>query len=133
MCIRDRSLLERSLSLMDSQVYAVDNRMNLGLLAQATDQDQAALEHYQSAGNLAEQLGRRDMLALITYREGHALQRLGQLAAAGERYEQAMATIEAVREPLHDQSLLISLMGRWQLVYEAALLLACLLYTSRCV
>ena len=119
-----QSLLERSLSLMDSQVYAVDNRMNLGLLAQATDQDQAALEHYQSAGNLAEQLGRRDMLALITYREGHALQRLGQLAAAGERYEQAMATIEAVREPLHDQSLLISLMGRWQLVYEAALLLA---------
>ncbi len=119
-----QSLLERSISLMDSQVYAVDNRINLGLLAQATHNDQAALEHYQAARALAEQLGRREIMALIAYREGHALERLGHLTAAHERYEQAMVTIEAVREPLHDQSLLISLMGRWQLVYESALHLA---------
>ncbi|HEU5090145.1 MAG TPA: CHAT domain-containing protein, partial [Roseiflexaceae bacterium] len=118
------ALFERAIGLMTSRVYAVDYRINMGLLAQAQGNHQAALAHYHAAREVADELGRRESLALIHYRQGHALQRLGHAAEARQQYEVAMQAVEDVRVPMRDESLLISLMGRWQLVYEAAFLLS---------
>jgi tetratricopeptide (TPR) repeat protein len=115
--------LGQALQLMTSRIYAVDYQVNLGLIAQARGNDQAALEHYQSARQLAEELGRREIAALIHYRTGHALQRLGRAHEARASYAAAMEAVEVVRAPLRDIGLLIGLMGRWQLIYEAAFLL----------
>src|SRR5690606_1812947 len=67
----------------------------------------------------ADALERREIMALIHYRIGHAQQRLGDLDAARNSYDTAITVIEAKRTPIRDEGLLISLMGRWQLVYEA--------------
>jgi CHAT domain-containing protein/tetratricopeptide (TPR) repeat protein len=114
---------ERASQLMTTRVYVVDVHINMGLVRQAAGDDAAALTHYQAALGLAHEIDRRDVLALIQYRIGHAQQRLGQPEAALANYAAAVAAIEARREPLRDEGLLISLMGRWQEVYEAAILL----------
>lgn len=119
-----RAQFDHAMALMSSQVYTVDYQINLGLIEQACQDDAAALIHYQTARQLAETLGRREIVALIHYRIGHALARLGRLAEASHSYTAAMDTIESVRSPLREQGLLISLMSRWQLIYEGALLLA---------
>jgi tetratricopeptide (TPR) repeat protein len=109
--------------LMQNRVYAVDVALNQGLLAQAGGDDRAALKHYQRALELAETIERQDIVPLLHYRIAHAHRRLGNLAAAGSSYAAAVTAIEASREPLREESLLISLMGRWQQVYEAAILI----------
>jgi CHAT domain-containing protein/tetratricopeptide (TPR) repeat protein len=106
---------------MTTRAYAVDVAINMGLVRQAQGDDIAALEHYRAALDLAQQLGRREIVALIHYCIGHAEQRLGRLEAAGDAYTTAIAAIEDSRTPMGDEGLLISLMGRWQLVYEAAI------------
>jgi tetratricopeptide (TPR) repeat protein len=114
----------RALELMTSSIYAVDYQINLGLIAQVHGDHYAALGAYNAAHTLAEAIGRREILALTHYRAGHTLEQLGEPFLASQRYAAAMDAIEAIRAPLRDQGLLISLMSRWQLVYEAALLLA---------
>jgi tetratricopeptide (TPR) repeat protein len=112
----------RALHHMTQRVYEVDVWLNQGLIAQAEGEHAAALDHYTTALTLAEQIARRDVLPLLHYRSGHAAEQLGHDELAGQHYAQAVAAVEARREPLRDEGLLISLMGRWQLIYEAALL-----------
>lgn len=116
-----RSLFERALAQMATRVYEVDVWVNLGLIDQAGGDDERALEDYGAALALAEQIGRQDILPLLHYRRGHALRRLGRADEAAASYAAAAAAIEATRAPLRDEGLLIGLMGRWQLVYEAAI------------
>lgn len=111
----------RALELMETRVYQVDVHVNIGLVRQASGDDAGALEAYHAARALSETIGRADSLPLICYRIGHAEQRLGRFEAALQSYRQAIETIEARRTPLRDEGLLIGLMGRWQLVYEAAI------------
>lgn len=110
-----------ALEHMASRAYAIDANLNLGLLQQAQSDDEAALLHYRSALDLAHEFNRRDVLALIHQRIAHAEQRLGRLDAAQASYAAALQAVEALREPVRDEGLLISVMGRWQLVYEAAI------------
>jgi CHAT domain-containing protein/tetratricopeptide (TPR) repeat protein len=110
---------KRALEQMTTRLYAVDARVNLGLLAQATGDDLAALEHYTAALELARTIERRDAYPLIHARLGHAAHRLGRPAEARAHYAAAAEAVEATRAPLHNEGLLISLMGRWQAVYEA--------------
>lgn len=114
-----RLQFEQALAQMTTRAYAVDVHLNLGLLDQAQGDEQEALAHYQTALALADELERREIMALIHYRIGHAQQRLGDLDAARNSYDTAITVIEAKRTPIRDEGLLISLMGRWQLVYEA--------------
>ncbi len=109
----------RALDQMITRVYAVDVHLNIGLVCQAQGDDAAALEHYRAALDLALELGRHEIVALIHYRLGHAEQRIGRLDAARAGYAAAIGAIEEARTPVRDEGLLISLMGRWQLVYEA--------------
>jgi CHAT domain-containing protein/tetratricopeptide (TPR) repeat protein len=116
-----RAQFEQALEQMTTRVYAVDVHLNLGLLDQAQGDDTAALDRYRAALDLALDLGRHEIVALIRYRIGHAEQRLGQLDAARASYNTAIEAIEATRTPIRDEGLLISLMGRWQQVYEAVI------------
>jgi hypothetical protein len=70
-------------------------------------------------------IGRADIVPALRARLAHAAWRLGDRASAAADDAAAVAAIEAGREPLRDESLLIGLMGRWQGVYEEA--------TLRCV
>ena len=111
---------EQALTQMTTRVYAVDVYLNMGLVRQAQGSDALALEHYRAAHELALELGRNEIVALIHYRIGHAEQRMNQLDAAQASYAAAIEAIEATRTPIQDEGLLIALMGRWQQVYEAA-------------
>jgi tetratricopeptide (TPR) repeat protein len=110
-----------ALELMATRVYQVDVHVNIGLVRQAQGDEAGALQAYGAARALAETIGRADSLPLILYRIGHAEQRLGRAEAALRCYGQAIEAIEARRAPLRDEGLLIGLMGRWQLIYEAAI------------
>ncbi|GIV97555.1 MAG: hypothetical protein KatS3mg057_2212 [Herpetosiphonaceae bacterium] len=115
---------EQALHQMSTRTYAVDVLVNLGLASQARGDHQTALEHYDAALELALALDRREILALIHARIAHASWQLNRLDQAHASYSAAVAAIEAARKPLHDQGLLVGLLGRWQNIYEAALLLS---------
>lgn len=117
------SHFERALQMMTTRVYTVDVWLNMGLVAQANGDDTHALEYYTTALDLTEELDRRDIAALVRYRIGHAAARLEQFERAAASYAAAIDVIERTRAPMRDEGLLVSLMGRWQQVYEAAILL----------
>jgi tetratricopeptide (TPR) repeat protein len=112
-----------ALERMTSQVYAVDVHLNRGLIHQAAGDAKHAMAEYQAALALAERIGRNDVIPLIHYRIGRLQQQIGRNEAAYASYTEAADAIEARREPMRDEGLLMSLMGRWQQVYEAAILL----------
>ncbi|HEX6288858.1 MAG TPA: CHAT domain-containing tetratricopeptide repeat protein [Herpetosiphonaceae bacterium] len=114
---------ERALHQMRTRTFAVDAHLGLGLVCQAQDDDAAALVHYRAALEIVQELGRREIVAQVQYRIGHAEQRLHHAAAALHHYALAVEAIEAARATTSDESLQISIMGRWQQVYEAAILL----------
>jgi tetratricopeptide (TPR) repeat protein len=115
---------EDALRLMTSRVYYVDLHINLGLVAQARGDDGGALPHYEAALALARELERHESIALIHYRIGYAQERLEHWDGARRSYEAAITAVEATRAPLRDESLMVSLMGRSQPIYEAAVELA---------
>jgi tetratricopeptide (TPR) repeat protein len=112
---------DRAAAGMTTRVYLVDVHINRGLLAQARGDDAAAIGHYQTALDLALAIQRGEVAPLVHYRIGQVEQRMGRLDAAQASYAAAIMAVEARRAPIHDEGLLISLMGRWQLVYEAAI------------
>ena len=119
------TLLARALPLLDEQIYAVDVLVNQGLLAQAQGDAFGALVYYEQALALSLRAGYGERLALIHARVGQSHAQLGDALAARAAFERAVAAVEARRTPLRSEGLLLSLMGRWQQVYEA-LVLQCL-------
>jgi tetratricopeptide (TPR) repeat protein len=111
-----------ALQRMTTRVYAVDAWLNQGLVHQALGDDGAALEDYRAALQLAEQIERHDIVPLLHGRLAHAARRLGRHDEANASAAAALAATEARRKPLRDEGLLIGLMGRWQGLYEEALL-----------
>jgi CHAT domain-containing protein/tetratricopeptide (TPR) repeat protein len=117
--------LEEALEKMTTRVYRVDTHLNLGLAYQATGNLAQAQSAFQEAMDLALVIGRRDILPHVHYRLGDVWHRLGDGAASLDQFQAGAELIEAMRAPLHDEELKISLLGRWQQVYEA-LVLHCL-------
>ena len=113
---------QQALAAMSTRAYAVDVYLNLGLVHQARDRLAEAKSAYQAALDLALEIDRRDILAEAHYRLGECLRRSGEAEAALAQFEAAVAVIEETREPLRDEGLKISLLGRWQQVYEALVL-----------
>ncbi len=114
-----------ALAAMQTADFAVDARLNLGLARQVAGDLDGAQAAFQAALDTALAIGRRDILAEVYYRLGEVARRRGDDVAALERLGDAAGVIEATREPLQDEGLKISLLGRWQQVYEA-LVLQCL-------
>ncbi|HYF63463.1 MAG TPA: CHAT domain-containing protein, partial [Herpetosiphonaceae bacterium] len=113
----------RALELMSTRTYQVDVYLNLGLVRQAGGDHAAALGSYQQALDLALELERYEIVALVRYRIGFVHAERGRLELAGENYRLAIDLIEQTRQPIRDEGLRISLMGRWQQIYEAMVLL----------
>ncbi len=118
------ALLERALATMQTQIYKVDVLLNLGFLAQATGDNATARTHYAAAQATALAVGRTEIAALVEARLAHVAVALGDQPAAAAHYAAALEAIERQRRPLRDEGLLISLIGRWQSIYEAAILFA---------
>lgn len=116
---------QEALSLLNSQAYAVDVYLNLGLAHQVAGQLTEAQTAFQQALTIALQIGRRDILAEAHYRLGEVLHRMGLAEAALAELETAVHVVETTRHPLHDEGLQIGLLGRWQQIYEG-LVLHCL-------
>lgn len=114
---------QQALRQASMRSLVIDISLNLGLIAQAQGDYVAALQRYRDTLDLAQELGRRDVVALGHYRIGNAQEQIGDTAGAQASYEAAIAVIEDTRAPLRDEGLMISLMGRWQQVYEAAVIL----------
>lgn len=114
---------EAALAQMTNRVYRVDLYLNLGLAALATGDGADAQAAFRQARDLAHAIGRRDILAQVHYRLGVLWQQQGDQNAAYTELLTAVTVIEATREPLRDEGLKISLLGRWQQIYEALVLL----------
>lgn len=117
--------LHEALSIMPTRAYQVDIYLGLGLLRQACDDPQAAQTEYQQALACALAIDRRDILAGVHFRLGEALRLQGKDGAALEHFILAAQTVETARAPIREEGLKISLLGRWQQIYET-LVLHCL-------
>lgn len=117
--------LQQSLHYQETNATRVEAYRDLGIIAQIEDDLNAAHGHYCQALTIAEQMNRREMLAPVHYHLAEVLRRLAKHEEALHHYYAAVDVIETARTPLQDESLKISLLGRWQQVYET-LVLYCL-------
>jgi CHAT domain-containing protein/tetratricopeptide (TPR) repeat protein len=113
---------QRALAIMPGRTHQVDLYLGLGLLNQVRGQWAAAQQAFLHAQMCAEEVGRRDILAEVHFRLGEVQRLHGDDAAALAEYEQAAATVELVRSPIRAEGLKISLLGRWQPIYERLVL-----------
>ena len=116
------SAFQEALLHMETRVYAVDVYLNLGLTYQVMAELSKAKMAFEEALNLALTIERRDILAQVYYHLGDSLRRLGDDEGALAQLAAGVKVIEETREPLQDEGLKISLLGRWQQVYEALVL-----------
>ncbi len=114
---------QEALALMTTRVYRVDTYLHLGLAYQALGKHTAAQEAYEQALTIALDIGRRDVLATIYLHLGESLERQKDYDAALLQWETAVTIIETSRDPMHDESLKISFLGRWQQLFERLVLL----------
>ncbi len=118
-------IFEQALEKMTTRVYKIDLYLHLGLTFQAKGNLTKAQALYFQALELAENIGRRNVLPHVHYRLGDVYRLLGDNMSALSHFETAAEVIEAAREPIQDEGLKISLFGRWHQIYEA-LVLHCL-------
>ncbi|MCA9951392.1 MAG: CHAT domain-containing protein [Anaerolineales bacterium] len=114
---------QEALGLMTTRVYRVDTFVHLGLAYQAMGNRTAAQNAYERALTIALEIGRRDVLPNIYLRLGEILERNREFDAALVQWETAVAIIETSRDPMQDEALKISLLGRWQQIFERLVLL----------
>ncbi|MCL4264123.1 MAG: CHAT domain-containing protein [Anaerolineae bacterium] len=116
---------QEGLAYLETKVYAMNAHLAVGLARQVAGELAAARADFEAALALAQAIGRQDMLAEAHLRLGDVLRRLGDDEAALTQFRAGANVIEATRAPLRDEGVKISLLGRWQQVYEA-LVLHCL-------
>lgn len=117
-----RTALQTALRLLVSRTYHVDHLLNLGLIYQAEGNLSLAEDYLRQALVLAREIERREILPHVAYHLGRVLRQRGEDESALRCFEQAATAIQAARAPLRDEGLQISLLGRWQQVYEALVL-----------
>ena len=115
--------LDEALALMPTAVFRVDIYLHLGLAQQALGEWAAAYEAFVNALRVVEEIGRRDVLPQVYYRLGDWCMRQGDVEKGRVWLETAVTVIEDTREPMRDEGFKISLMGKWQQVYERLVLL----------
>ncbi|MDP9316161.1 MAG: CHAT domain-containing tetratricopeptide repeat protein [Chloroflexota bacterium] len=110
--------------LMETDHYRTDVFLGRGLLQEAQGDNASALTEYGRAREIAIRTKRKEILAWIHARIGHVYQRQGVYQLAKKFLAKAIAWIELLRRPINNQDLLISLMSRWQVVYEQMIVLS---------
>ena len=117
-----RAALQEAKREMVTRTYLVDILLHLGLAAEALGEAAVARDHFREALATAKAIGRADILPHAYYHLGAAAARAGEVAEAGRLLARAATVIEETRAPLGDEQIKISLLGRWQQVYEALIL-----------
>lgn len=115
--------LTEAQGLIRTRPYLIDVYLHLALARQAQGRFDDAAAALAAAQTIAEEIGRREILPHVYYHIGDLARRQDDPAAALAAWTQAVAVIEETRQPLRDEALKISLLGRWQQVYEALVLL----------
>jgi tetratricopeptide (TPR) repeat protein len=114
--------LHRSLAHMQRRLYAVDVHLHLGLAYWASGKLTQAQHAFQEAAQLAYDLDRKEILPHVEYWLAVLALALGKAAEAEARLLAAVQIIEQTRAPISNEALKISLLGRWQQIYEALVL-----------
>ena len=120
-----QTTLEEVLVTIPTRLFLIDTYLSLGMVRQVAGDLASAQSAYENALTNANEIGRRDILGEIYFRLGEVYRRQGEDATALAHFEQAAQVIESTRQPMHDEGLKISLLGRWQQIYET-LVLHCL-------
>lgn len=115
-----RQHFEQALTQMSSRVYHIDAYLNYGLAWHVEGMFEQAETAYRQALDLVESVERQEIAALVWFRLGQVAAARNDHQQAEQHYLQAIELIEAMRAPILAESLQISLMGRWQQVYEGA-------------
>ena len=113
---------EAAVTAMSTRIWEIDAHLDRGLVLQAQGKLVEATAVFQQAITVAEAIGRREVLAEAYYRLADALAAMGEQTAALATFLQAVDVIESTREPIKNEGLKVSLLGRWQQVYEALVL-----------
>ncbi len=111
-----------ALVYMTAPVYRFDIHLNIGLAQQAMGQWKEAEKSFTKALKLAQEINRREVLPHVYYRLGDLYKTMANHEKAIDQFILAAKTIEAAREPIRDEGIKISLLGRWQQVYETLVL-----------
>ena len=114
--------LKQALAIMQAPEYRIDMLLHLGLAHQARGDLEQAKITFTEALALAVDIERREFLPHVYYHLGDVRRLLGDRTGALREWETAVALIEDTREPIEDEAIRISLLGRWQQIYEALLL-----------
>lgn len=114
--------LRQSLASMERRLYAIDVHIHLALAYWASDQIDQAQEAMQQAADLAHSLDRKEILPHIEYWLAVLARERGETWAVEAHLLQAVQIVEQTRIPMANEGLKISLLGRWQQIYEALVL-----------
>ncbi len=107
---------------MTAPVYRFDIHLNIGLAKQAMGEWKDAKDSFEAALHLAQEINRREVLPQVYYRLGDLYKTVANHDKANAQFLLAIENIEATREPIRDEGIKISLLGRWQQVYETLIL-----------
>lgn len=111
-----------ALNLMQAPEYRLDMLLHLGLVYQVRGDLQRAQAIFDQALELAEAIERREFLPYVYYHIGDVQRLLGNGEGAVAAWETAVSLVESSRDLIQDAGIRISLLGRWQQIYEALLL-----------
>lgn len=114
--------LREGISLLQTPTYKVDGELHLGLAQLALGNLDEAEHHFLAAKQLCEEMDRGESVPEILYQLGQLAQKRGDGTAATTYWQTAVSHIEASREPVQGEAIKISLLGRWQQIYEALVL-----------
>lgn len=117
------SNLNRALNLLKTPTYKVDVHLHLGLLYLALNDLDQADAMFNAARHYSEEMGRDESMPEVYYHLGQVARLKGELKQARLYLETAVSFIENSHQPGGQEELKISLLGRWQQVFEALVLL----------
>ncbi|MCB0128199.1 MAG: CHAT domain-containing protein [Caldilineaceae bacterium] len=115
---------QQALARTQTPTNRIDVLTNIGLYHEVGGEATAAQQRYAEAMALVAQTERREMAPLLHYRLGTVALAHDAQDIAWTHWLHGIELIEANREPMHEEALKISLLGRWQQIYEAMVALA---------
>ncbi len=115
--------LTQALAQFQTPAYQVDCYLYLGLAEQVGGNYRVAQTMYSAALQSAEEIGRAEVLPAVHFRLGDVAHRLDAHNDALAHWQTAAAIVETSRAPIKDEAMRIGLLGRWQQIYEAIVLL----------
>ena len=114
---------QHALGMMTTDAFRIDLLLNLGMIRQLHSDLQDAERYFQEAYALTTRLGRRLMLAAVHYRLACLYREMNDIERAFHHLVLGIDVVEETRTPLREEGLKISLLGRWQQLFEEIVLL----------